>query len=231
MSQFRDSPWIPPNPFVSSPFVADPFAIVGGGGGGGFAPGTYQMDFEDPDSASYLPFFAWQPSFFETVGEFLVLDNGAKNNLAQQGTKYLRVGKTWTYTTTQQTVRSIRFLIPAGAVSPSLSLWYRQFWAQADTLNIVLDQYADDTYGVPESSLNLLTRFGVGFATTREYTWTQITQGLVAEKWYEIRIEYFFRTTNPNFPSDQRPTTLGVFDATHNLGECLLIDNIEVSFS
>lgn len=210
--------------------LASPMSAIGGGGGG-FAPGTYRMDMENPDPTSYLPFFDWQPSSFETLQQFLVLDNGAKTNTPQEGLSYWRLGQQYNYSFTQQQARTIRFLVPAGAITPSLSLWYRQFWAQSDTLSITLNQYADDLYGVPESSITLLTRFGVGFPTTREYTWTQITQALVAEKWFDIVFLYHYRTTNPNFPSDQRPTALGVYDATHNCGECLLIDNIEVSFS
>lgn len=198
----------------------------------GGTPQLQRMDFEDADPDSYLPFFDWQNSVgqFDLFQQFLVLDNGAKSNTPQEGLNYLRVGQQYSYGGNSQQIRTIRFSIPGGASgSPQLSIWYRPFYATNDTLRIILDQYPDGTYIGSDGTDTMAERVGAA-ALTRDYTWTNVTSPLVAGKFYEIVLEYFFRTTNPNFPSDQRPTGGGVVGASNNLGESLLIDNIEVSY-
>jgi len=191
-------------------------------------PVVETMDMEDSDPDSYLPFFDWQSGSFEQMTPFLVLDNGAKNNTAQAGSFFLRVGKQYSYASLGITQRDIRFSIPVGATDASLSIWYKRFKAANDNMSISVVQYPDGTYTGADSTDIIASLSGAG--NFRDYTWTEATSTLVGGKFYELVLIYDFKTINDNFPSDQRPTVGGVYDATHNMGECLPVDSLSVSY-
>lgn len=191
-----------------------------------FDSGTYIVDWEEANLVDHSPegFFSEgsgiTQGYTQEVSQFVV--SQLKTYGTNNGTYYGFIGPTSSYAFNSSRTYKIDFYIPSTAVNPEASVWWRRESISTDTITLDLVQYAvgevvggtvDTTYNiVVDDSNNIQDQF-----------FTQFTQSVVAGRWYQLTGTYFYRTTNPNWPSD--------FRQPNGPGESLHMDDVAISWS